>query len=231
MPAGDALHSVRSVGERSQPWVALHTPEQFPEGPWPRHVPPPRPSESRPDPCALWPPVRDAHADLAGRRDPARDADVPATQIGYVAAADHHAVAIGLVAGSALGDDKHAPRAVERRRIRRWGGRKNRHGENARQRGDTDGMADHWDPRVSLGRLCRSAAPGLWSLCLFFIMGTAIVGLAHNAVRMVSRRRAAKEGALPSIHAAEMGTESPPQDHVIIVFDEDQPPSRATAPG
>src|SRR5262245_23599018 len=39
------------------PWVALQVPEQFPEPPWPRHVPPPRPLDRRPDPTALWPPA------------------------------------------------------------------------------------------------------------------------------------------------------------------------------
>ena len=40
---------------RSQPWLALQVPLQDPWDPWPRQVPPPRPFESRPDPCALWP--------------------------------------------------------------------------------------------------------------------------------------------------------------------------------
>jgi len=37
----------------TQPWVALHTPEQVPDVPWPRHVPLPRPSDNRPTPDAL----------------------------------------------------------------------------------------------------------------------------------------------------------------------------------
>src|SRR5262249_52163610 len=46
------------VARRSSPrhpCVALQTPEHAPWGPWPRHVPPPRPADSRPDPIALLP--------------------------------------------------------------------------------------------------------------------------------------------------------------------------------
>jgi hypothetical protein len=76
-------------------------------------------------------------------------------------------------------------------------------------------MADHGDPRL----VAPLAGAWLWSFCLFFIMGRAMVGLAHNSVRrMVSRRHAATEGVLPSL-LLKWTASHPPHDHVIIVFD------------
>src|SRR4051812_2055834 len=56
--ATPGLHGSRySASARHQPCVALQTPEHPPDGPWPRHVPLPRPADSLPTPAALWPPA------------------------------------------------------------------------------------------------------------------------------------------------------------------------------
>ena len=56
-PPTQAMTKSLAVAGRSQPWLALQVPLQDPWEPWPLHLPPPRPFESRPDPLALWPPV------------------------------------------------------------------------------------------------------------------------------------------------------------------------------
>jgi hypothetical protein len=58
-------------------------------------------------------------------------------------------------------------------------GSKHRNGEERRQRDGADGMADHGDPRLA----APLGSAWLWSFCLFFIMGRAMVGLAQNSER------------------------------------------------
>src|SRR5262245_53034775 len=119
------------------------------------------------------------HGDVSGRRYASRQAHRSATGVINHSSADRDAVAVRLVARTALGDDKHAPWAVERRCQRGRAGSKHRNGEERRQRDGADGMADHGDPRLAV----PLGSAWLYSFCLFFIMGRAMVGLARNSVR------------------------------------------------
>ena len=84
-------HTRFAVTSRAQPWLALQMPAQAPVVPWPRQVPLPRPSASRPDPLALWPPLETLTLTCAGGDDASRDADRAAAHIVDGAAADHDA--------------------------------------------------------------------------------------------------------------------------------------------
>src|SRR5262249_62425806 len=111
----------------------------------------PRPSAATaanpPGPVDPLAPKRAAPATLPGGVHPSRGFAPPDTQIGDTAAADHHAVPVGLVAGPAPRSDEQTPLAVERRGICGRGGSKNCSRENRRQRDGADGMADR-GPRV-----------------------------------------------------------------------------------
>src|SRR5262245_61529094 len=123
--------------------------------------------------------ARHPHGDASGRRYASRQAHRSAARVINHSSADRYAVAVRLIARTAPSDDKHAPWAVERRCKRGRAASKHRDGKERRQRDGADGMADHGDPRL----VAPLAGAWLWSFCLFFIMGRAMVGLAHNAVR------------------------------------------------
>src|SRR5262249_425555 len=123
--------------------------------------------------------ARHPHGHASGRRYASRQAYRSAARVINHSSADRYAVPVRWVARTAPGDDGHAPWAVERRCKRGRAGSKHRNGEERRQRDGANGMADHGDPRLA----APLGGAWLWPLCLFFIMGRAMVGLARNAVR------------------------------------------------
>jgi hypothetical protein len=71
-------------------------------------------------------------------------------------------------------------------------------------------MTDHWDPRLV------APSKGAGFVLAFVHHGRAMADSLTTRRGMVSRRRAAKEGASALLKKA---VRHPPHDHVIIVFD------------
>ena len=99
--------SQRSLGsELSQPGSRSRCRCRIPGSPGRSSLPPPRPFESRPDPLALRPPVETLTLTWPDGATRPEALTASATQIGDRAAANHHPVPVGWVAGSARRGDE-----------------------------------------------------------------------------------------------------------------------------